>query len=73
MEWDSQTAEYSDDGFKVFSFCPGFTVSGLTEMNTVENGAKPVSESVKPMLEILAGKRDEEAGGFLHATGQYPW
>lgn len=42
-------------------------------MNTAENGAKPTSEGVKPMLEILAGKRDEEAGGFLHEKGQYPW
>lgn len=69
----SQVAEYGDEGFKVFSFCPGFTVSNLSSMNTVENGAKPTSEGVAPIVKILGGERDGEHGGFLHSGGQFSW
>lgn len=31
---------------KVFSYCPGFTVSNLSHMNTAENGARPTADSV---------------------------
>lgn len=68
-----QVVEYGGLGFKVFLFCPGFTVSNLGPYNTAENGAKPTSEGAAPMVGILKGERDEEAGGFLHAGGSYPW
>ncbi|KAF2160214.1 hypothetical protein M409DRAFT_29299 [Zasmidium cellare ATCC 36951] len=64
---------YGEKGVKVFAFCPGFTESGLSGMNTVGNGAKPVSEGAKPILDILEGKRDAEHGLFLHVDGTYPW
>lgn len=69
----SQSAEFSDDGFKVFAFCPGFTVSNLSHMNKGENGAKPTSEGAAPIIKILNGGRDDENACFLHAAGQYPW
>jgi NAD(P)-dependent dehydrogenase (short-subunit alcohol dehydrogenase family) len=68
-----QAVEYGEMGFKVFVYCPGFTVSNLGPYNKAENGAKPTSEGAAPMVKILNGERDEEHGKFLHATGQYPW
>lgn len=60
-------------GIKVFAFCPGFTASNLSTMNKVENGAKPVAEAVAPIVDIIEGKRDDEAGKFLHNSGTYQW
>ena len=68
-----QAVHYGELGFKVFAFCPGFTVSNLGPMNNAENGAKPTSEGAAPIVKLLNGERDAEHGGFLHATGQYPW
>ena len=68
-----QVVEYGGLGFKVFAYCPGFTVSNLGPRNNAENGAKPTSEGAAPTVKILNGERDAEHGGFLHATGQYPW
>ncbi|KAF1841643.1 NAD(P)-binding protein [Cucurbitaria berberidis CBS 394.84] len=68
-----QAYEYGPLGWKVFAFCPGFTASGLSDMNKEELGAKPTREGASPIVDILAGKRDGEHGGFLHAGGQHPW
>lgn len=68
-----QAVRYEPFGFKVFAFCPGFTASNFSPHNTNENGAKPVEEGVTPLVDILEGKRDDEAGKFLHNTGQYNW
>jgi NAD(P)-dependent dehydrogenase (short-subunit alcohol dehydrogenase family) len=68
-----QAVEYDDLGFKVFVYCPGFTVSNLGPYNKAENGAKPTSEGAAPIVKILNGERDAEHGKFLHATGQYSW
>lgn len=67
-----QWVEYGPS-IKVFAFCPGFTVSSLGPHNKAEHGAKPVDEAVKPLIDIIEGKRDAEAGKFLHNTGVYPW
>ena len=69
----NQACMLEDKGFKVFAYCPGFTVSNLSGMNKEENGAKPTSEGAKPIIDILEGKRDEEHGKFLNIGGQYPW
>lgn len=50
-----------------------FTASNLSEMNNEENGAKPVEEGVRPIVDILEGKRDGESGSFLFEGGVYPW
>ena len=68
-----QWVEYGPQGFKVFAFCPGFAVSNLSHMNKLESGAKPTDEAVRPLVDIIEGKRDGEAGKFLNATGLYPW
>lgn len=68
-----QMAEYGGDKFKVFLFCPGFTANNLSPMNKEEHGAKPTSAGARPMVGILKGERDKEAGGILHEAGQYPW
>ena len=58
---------------KVFAYCPGFTVSSLSSQNTAANGARSAKDSVTPLVDVLEGKRDEEAGRFLHNTGTYQW
>lgn len=68
-----QVAELGDQGFKIFSYCPGWTVSNLASFNKAMYGAKPTSEGAAPIVNILNGKRDAEHACFLHATGQYPW
>lgn len=68
-----QHVDYSPLGIKVFAYCPGFTVSNLSDGNTAENGAKVAADAVLPMIDILEGKRDDEAGLFLHNDGVYPW
>ncbi|KAL8791752.1 MAG: hypothetical protein Q9195_005628 [Heterodermia aff. obscurata] len=65
--------QYGPEGIKVFTFCPGFTVSNLGQQNKAEFGAKPTDEAVRPLVDIVEGKRDDEAGKFLNATGLYPW
>ncbi|EME39003.1 hypothetical protein DOTSEDRAFT_139568 [Dothistroma septosporum NZE10] len=69
----NQAVEFGDRGVKVFAYCPGFTVSNLSGMNTAESGAKPTSEGAAPIVEILEGKRDAEHGRFLKEGGQYDW
>lgn len=68
-----QFVEYKPLGIKVFAYDPGFTQSNLSVMNTKENGARSAEESVAPLVDVLEGKRDEEAGMFLHNTGRYEW
>ena len=65
--------EYGKLGFKVFAFCPGFTVSNLGPLNNRENGAKPASEGAAPIVRILNGERDAEHGKFVHISGQHSW
>ena len=68
-----QWVEYTPAGFKVFAYDPGFTQSNLSPHNTPENGAKTAKDAVLPLIDILEGKRDDEAGKLLHNTGMYPW
>ena len=68
-----QVVDYGGLGFKVFAYCPGFTVSNLGPHNNAESGAKPTSEGAAPMVKILNGERDAEHGKFIHEDGQYPW
>ncbi|KAF2021439.1 putative short-chain dehydrogenase [Aaosphaeria arxii CBS 175.79] len=68
-----QFVEFGEFGIKVFAYDPGFTVSNLGPYNTKEKGARSAEESVRPLVDVLEGKRDDEAGRFLHNTGDYPW
>lgn len=58
---------------KVFAWCPGFVVSNFSSMNTLERGAKAANEAVRPAIDILEGRRDEDAGKFLSASDVIPW
>jgi NAD(P)-dependent dehydrogenase (short-subunit alcohol dehydrogenase family) len=58
---------------KVFAYDPGFTVSNLSSHNKAEFGARSAEETVKSIMEVVDGKRDHEAGRFIHNTGEYPW
>ena len=70
----NQAVQYKDDGIKVFLYCPGFTESNLGEHNKKENGAQPVEDAVYPLIEIIEGVRDAEAGKFRNSTrGEHPW
>ncbi|KAB2572097.1 Cytochrome P450 [Lasiodiplodia theobromae] len=68
-----QVYEFQSAGIKVFAYDPGFTQSNLGPHNKAEFGAKPASEAVMPLIDVLEGKRDDEAGKLLHNTGVYPW
>lgn len=68
LVWD-----FREDDVRVFTVCPGFTVSNLGEENSEANGARPTGEAVEPLVRIVEGERDAEAGGFLHAGGLYEW
>lgn len=68
-----QLVEYEPFGVKVFLYDPGFTQSSLGPHNTAENGARAVAESVRPLVDVLEGKRDNETGRILHNTGVFPW
>ncbi|KAL5041057.1 hypothetical protein BDW71DRAFT_201667 [Aspergillus fruticulosus] len=68
-----QTVEYEPQGVKVFLYDPGFTQSNLGPHNTAENGARAASDSVRPLMDVLEGKRDHESGCILHNEGVYPW
>jgi NAD(P)-dependent dehydrogenase (short-subunit alcohol dehydrogenase family) len=65
--------EYGKLGIKTFMFCPGFTESDLSPMAKIENGAKPVAESARPIVDIIEGKRDGEQGKFLFDGGVAEW
>ncbi|RFU25370.1 hypothetical protein B7463_g10965, partial [Scytalidium lignicola] len=70
--------EYEKDGFKVFAYCPGYVVTDLAGMRDekLKQGAATPERSARGLLAIAEGKRDLEAGKFLHgeASGMvYPW
>lgn len=68
-----QIVEYHEKGWKIFLYCPGFTESSLGPNNKIEKGAKPVSEGAHPIVDMLNGVRDAEAGKFLTIGGENPW
>ncbi|KAH7413810.1 hypothetical protein DE146DRAFT_7652 [Phaeosphaeria sp. MPI-PUGE-AT-0046c] len=58
---------------KVFTYDPGFTASNLGPYNKVENGARAAEDTVRSIMDVVDGKRDEDLGKFIHNTGEYPW
>ena len=68
-----QHVEYMEDGIKVFAYCPGFVVSNIGPYNKPEMGASPTKDGVIPLIDILEGKRDDEAGKFVQRKEGYPW
>ncbi|KAF2728144.1 NAD(P)-binding protein [Polyplosphaeria fusca] len=68
-----QVVEMGEFGIRVFAYDPGFTQSNLGPWNTKENGAREPRISVEPLVEVVEGGRDGEAGRFIHKDGGYVW
>lgn len=70
--------QYEEDGIKVFAYCPGYVVTDLAGMRQakIDKGAPTAEGSARGLLEVAEGKRDANAGKFLHTRGGdgvYPW
>ena len=68
-----QITEYHPRGWKVFVYCPGWTESNLSPANKVANGAKPTSDGVRPIVQMVNGERDTQTGKFLRYGGEFSW
>ena len=69
-----QWYDLGEEGFKIFIYGPGYTESNLSAANKVELGAKPTSEGVAPMVAILNGERDGDAGKYIeYGYDSFPW
>jgi NAD(P)-dependent dehydrogenase (short-subunit alcohol dehydrogenase family) len=66
-EGEDETTEKKN--MKVFTYDPGFTVSNLSSANKAEFGARSAEDTVKSIMDVVDGKRDEEVGQFIHNTG----
>ncbi|KAF5844822.1 hypothetical protein GGP41_008714 [Bipolaris sorokiniana] len=55
----------ANEGWKVFAFCPGITESEMTRRIKVNVGAKPTRQGAVPLVGIVNGERDADAGGFF--------
>lgn len=63
-----------EKGWKVFAYCPGWTVSNFHPNNTAANGAQPVEDAIKPLMDLLNGKKDDQSGSFFNSKeAEYPW
>ncbi|KAF2170451.1 hypothetical protein M409DRAFT_64185 [Zasmidium cellare ATCC 36951] len=69
----AQAKAYGGDALKVFVYTPGFVISNLSTLNTVENGAKSPKDGALGLVKVINGERDSEHGGFLSESGQYEW
>lgn len=79
-----ESVNFASTALKVFAFCPGLVESGLrgpSELSRTAGGhAKSPETSGEGILRIIQGKRDADAGKFVHAgnflpggEGAYPW
>ncbi|KAI0522146.1 NAD(P)-binding protein [Xylaria bambusicola] len=75
MVFAGQYRGFEGDGFKVFLYGPGPTVSSLSPSNAPGPGMKPTSEGAKPIVEMVQGKRDVDAGRYVEYgyEGSFPW
>ncbi|KAI8626991.1 NAD(P)-binding protein [Xylariaceae sp. FL1651] len=65
MVFACQCRGFEEDGFKVFLFGPGPTVSHLGPHSRPGPGMKPTSEGAAPIVDMLKGNRDGDAGKYL--------
>lgn len=71
-----QYSQLKPEGFKVWTYCPGFVVTDLGDDREVrkENGVESSETSAKGLLQIVQGERDADVGGFVGRYGQkYEW
>ncbi|KAI3341012.1 putative short-chain dehydrogenase [Ustulina deusta] len=74
MVFACQHRGFEVDGFKVFLYGPGPTASNLTSINAGP-GMKPTSVGAAPIVEMVLGKRDGDAGKYVEygREGSFPW
>ncbi|KAL8822096.1 MAG: hypothetical protein Q9191_007162 [Dirinaria sp. TL-2023a] len=72
-----ESIEFSETALKVFAFCPGFVRSNLRgtseEARSGGGTAGDPEVSGEAILKVIQGKRDTDAGKFIHKDGVYPW
>ncbi|KAJ4335739.1 hypothetical protein N0V95_008807 [Ascochyta clinopodiicola] len=72
-----QYQQLRGEGFKIWSYCPGFVVTdigGDREARKSMQGCESSETSAQGILEILDGQRDGEVGQFLQKYGKrYDW
>lgn len=72
-----QYQQLKDEGFKIWSFCPGFVITDIgkdRERRKNIQGCDSSETSAQGILEILEGQRDEEVGQFLQRHGKrFDW
>lgn len=74
MVFACQVSELKNDGFKVFLYGPGHTVSSLGQYNKAEYGAKPTSVGAAPITAMVSGTRDADAGRYLeYGMEKFAW
>lgn len=74
MVFASQVRGFEDEGFLVFLYGPGHTVSELGPHNKSEYGAKPTSEGAAPIVAMVNGTRDADAGKYIeYGVEKFPW
>ncbi|KAI0537571.1 NAD(P)-binding protein [Xylaria digitata] len=64
MVFACQYRGFEGDGFKVFLYGPGPTVSNLTR-GISGHQVKPTSVGAAPIVEMVQGKRDADAGTYI--------
>lgn len=73
MVFACQHRVYEADGFKVFLYGPGRTASNLTSENRGPR-VKPTSVGAAPIVEMVQGKRDGDAGKYIeYGMESFPW
>ncbi|KAF1835133.1 NAD(P)-binding protein [Decorospora gaudefroyi] len=71
-----QYFQLKGEGFRIWSFCPGYVVTdlGRDREDRVAQGIESSETSAQGLREIVEGKRDGEVGGFLGRRGDnYEW
>ncbi len=72
-----QYQQLKNDGFKVWSYCPGFVITDIgkdREERKDMPGCDSSETSAQGILEIIEGQRDNEVGQFLQRYGKrYNW
>ena len=72
-----ESIEFSSTALKVFAVCPGFVRSNLRgqseEARSGWGKAGDPQVSGEIILSVIQGKRDADAGKFVHRDGVYPW
>lgn len=71
-----QYAQLKGEGFKIWSYCPGYVVTdfGRDRREREDSGVESSETSALGIGEIVEGRRDGEVGGFVARRGEgYEW